>query len=59
MELKQYYQPKLLVYKMEQLTHVDSELPQIRIELTGETQASGNTRHDNRHEVVEVAVVGS
>ena len=37
-------------------THVDSKLAKVGVELTGETQASGDTRHDNRNEVVEVAV---
>lgn len=38
--------------------HVDSQLPQVRVELTGETQAGGDTRHDGGHEVVQVAVRG-
>ena len=38
--------------------HVDSQLPQIRVQLTGETQAGGDTRHDGRDEVVQVAVRG-
>ena len=37
-------------------THVDSQLAEIRVKLTGEAQASGDTRHDNRNEVVQVAV---
>ena len=36
--------------------HVDGQLPQVRVQLTGEAQAGGDTRHDDRHEVVEVAV---
>jgi hypothetical protein len=38
--------------------HVDSQLPEIRVELTGEAQAGGDTRHDGGHEVVQVAVRG-
>ena len=37
-------------------THVDSKLTKVRVELTRETQASGDTRHDNGDEVVEVAI---
>lgn len=36
--------------------HVDGELAQVRVELTGEAEAGGDTGHDGRHEVVEVAV---
>lgn len=36
--------------------HVDSKLAQIRVQLTGETQRNSDTRHDSRHQVVEVAV---
>jgi hypothetical protein len=36
--------------------HVDGQLPQIGVELTGETQTGCNTRHDDRHEVVEITV---
>ena len=36
--------------------HVDGQLPQVGVELTREAQASGNSRHDDRHKVVEVAV---
>ena len=39
-------------------THVDSQLAEIRVELTRETQASGDTRHDNGDQVVEVTVCG-
>ena len=39
-------------------THVDSQLAEIRVELTRETQASGDTRHNNGHKVVEIAVGG-
>ncbi|KNE65623.1 hypothetical protein AMAG_19190 [Allomyces macrogynus ATCC 38327] len=35
---------------------VDGELAQISVELTGETQAGSDARHDGRDEVVEVAV---
>ena len=41
-----------------QHTHVDSELAEIRVQLTRETQASCNTRHDERNEVVEVSISG-
>jgi len=34
--------------------HVDSEFPEIRVELTGESETSGDTGHDNRDQVVEV-----
>jgi hypothetical protein len=36
--------------------HVDGQLPQIGVELTGETQAGGDTRHDDGDEVVKVTV---
>ena len=36
--------------------HVDGQLPQVGVELTGETQTGCNTRHDDRHEVVKVTV---
>ena len=36
--------------------HVDSELAQIAVELTWETQASGHTGHDSGNKVVEIAV---
>ena len=36
--------------------HVDSQLPQISVELTGETKASGDTGHGERHKVVQVAI---
>jgi len=36
--------------------HIDGQLPQIGVELTRETQTGGDTGHDDRHEVVKVAV---
>ena len=36
--------------------HVDSQLPQIRVELTREAQASGNTGHDGGDEVIQVTI---
>ena len=39
-------------------THVDGELVEVRVQLTGETQAGRDTGHDHRHKVVEVAVGG-
>ena len=38
--------------------HVDGELAKIRVKLTRETQAGGNTGHDGRDEVVQVTVRG-
>lgn len=38
--------------------HVDSQLAEIRVELTRETQTGGDTGHDGRHEVVQVTVGG-
>jgi len=38
--------------------HVDGKLPQIGVELTRETQASGDTAHDDGDEVVQVTVCG-
>jgi len=38
--------------------HVDGQLPQVRVELTRETQAGSDTRHDGGNEVVQVAVGG-
>ncbi|GBE59143.1 hypothetical protein BOVATA_006360 [Babesia ovata] len=37
---------------------VDSEFPQVRVELSGESQRAGDTRHSGRYEVVEVSVGG-
>jgi hypothetical protein len=36
--------------------HVDSQLSEIRVELAREAEASGDTRHDGRDEVVEISV---
>lgn len=36
--------------------HVDSQLTQIRVQLTGETQACSDARHDGRDEIVQVTV---
>lgn len=36
--------------------HVDGELSEIRVELTGESQTGRDTRHDERDEVVEITV---
>jgi hypothetical protein len=38
--------------------HIDSQLPQVSIELTRETEAGGNTRHGQGDEMVQVAVGG-
>lgn len=38
--------------------HVDGELAEVRVELTGETETGRDTRHDDRDEVVQVAVGG-
>ena len=38
--------------------HVDGELAQVGVELTGETERDGDTGHDGRDEVVQVAVRG-
>jgi hypothetical protein len=38
--------------------HVDGQLPQVRVKLTGETQAGGDTGHDSGDEVVQVTVGG-
>src|SRR6202023_1684592 len=39
--------------------HVDCEFSEIRVELTGESETGGDTRHDSRDEVVEISVGGS
>ena len=36
--------------------HVDSQLPEISIELARETQAGGDTRHGGRDEMVQVTI---
>ena len=36
--------------------HVDSQFTQVRVELTGESQTCGNTRHDEGEKVVEITV---
>jgi hypothetical protein len=38
--------------------HVDGELAQVGVELTGETERDGDTGHDSRDEVVQVTVRG-
>lgn len=38
--------------------HVDGKLPQVGVELAGETQAGGDTGHDGGDEVVEITVRG-
>ena len=38
--------------------HVDSQLAEIRVELTGESKAGGDTGHDSRDQVVQVTVGG-
>lgn len=38
------------------LTHVHGQFAKIRVELTGEAQASRDTRHDNGDKVVEIAI---
>lgn len=38
--------------------HVDGQLPEVGVELTGETETGGNTGHDGRHKVVQVTVRG-
>ena len=36
--------------------HVDGQLSEIRVELTGESKTGGDTGHDDRDEVVKIAV---
>jgi len=36
--------------------HVDGELSEVRVELTGESETRRHTRHDDRDEVVQVTV---
>ena len=38
--------------------HVDSQLAEIRVELTGESEAACDARHDSRDQVVKVTVGG-
>lgn len=38
------------------ITHVDSQLPQIGVKLTRESQASRDTRHDNGDKVIEITI---
>jgi hypothetical protein len=38
--------------------HVDGELSEIGVELTGETETGGDSGHDSRHKVVQVTVGG-
>ena len=44
------------IRRIDRRTHVDSQLPEVRVELTREAQAGRDTRHDDRHEVVQVTV---
>ena len=39
--------------------HVDSQLPQISIQLAREAKAGGDTRHSCRHQMVQVTIGGS
>jgi hypothetical protein len=39
--------------------HVDSQLPQISIELAREAKASGDSRHGERNQMVQVSIGGS
>jgi hypothetical protein len=39
-------------------THVDGELSEVRVHLTGETKGGRDTGHDHRYEVIEVTVGG-
>jgi hypothetical protein len=39
------------------LTHVHRELTQVRVELTGEAKAGGDTGHDDRDEAVKIRVL--
>ena len=43
---------------MSPLTHVDSQLSQIRVKLTREPKAGSNTRHDDRNKVVQITISG-
>ena len=36
--------------------HVDGQLPQVGVELTGEAQTGRDTGHDDRHKVVEITI---
>jgi hypothetical protein len=36
--------------------HVDSQLSEIRVKLTGESETGGDTGHDGRNQVVEISV---
>ena len=36
--------------------HVDSQLPQVSIELAGEPQGGGHTGHGERHQMVQVSI---
>ena len=38
--------------------HVDSQLTEISVELAGEAQACGDTRHGGRDEMVQVTIGG-
>jgi hypothetical protein len=38
---------------------VDGELSQVRVKLTGESEAAGNSGHGSRDQVVQVSVGGS
>jgi len=40
------------------LTQVDSQLSQISVKLTRETQRGGDTAHDDRNQVVQVTIAG-
>ena len=38
------------------LTHVDSQLPKVRVELAREAQAGRDARHDDGYEVVKITI---
>jgi hypothetical protein len=44
--------------KTRERNHVDTQLAQIRVELTRETQTGRDTRHDCRNKLVKITIVG-
>lgn len=55
---RQRLEPRARDHHVKGLTHVHSQFTKIGVELTRETQASSNSRHDNGDELVEIAVCG-
>jgi hypothetical protein len=55
---REWGEPRHEEVKAGEWNHVDSELPQISIQLTWKSETRGNARHCERDEMIEVSVGG-